>query len=115
MFHSPPPEVLDQIFSQLSPADLRNTRLVCRSFTFVAAQHLFSEVFVSPNQECLQNLECIVSHSTFRQHVRSVIYSEQVLPCYRDFKEWLSHVDSTARALDHLENYYDAYVLRIKH
>ena len=115
MLQSPPPEVLDLIFSELSPADLRNTRLVCRSFTFVAAQHLFSEVFVSPNQECLQNLECIASHSTFRQHVRSVIYSEQVLPFYRDFEEWLSHVDSTAEALDHLENYYDAYVLRIKY
>ena len=110
-----PPEVLDQIFSELSPVDLRNARLVCQSFAPSAARHLFREIFIWPNKECLQNLDKITSHSAFRQHVRSVIYSDTVFPWFRDFNQWYSQLSTSRKTLENPEDYYHAYVLRTQY
>ena len=108
-----PPEILDQIFSELSPVDLRNARLVCQYFVLSAARHLFREVLLCPIKECLQNFDRITSHSSFRQHVRSMIYSERVLPCFEDFDQWKCRLSTSSTASENLEDYYQAYVLRI--
>ena len=113
-----PLEILDQIFNELSPVDLRNARLVCKSFALSAARHLFREIFLCPIKECVQNFDRITSHSTFREHVRSMIYSERVLPWFDDFDQWESRRDTSSTALKNLENlkdYYQAYVLRMNY
>ena len=107
-----PPEILDHVFSELSPVDLRNARLVCQSFAPSAARHLFREVFIWPNKECLQNLDRITSHSVFRKYVRKVIYSERVFPWFGDFYGWYSGLGPSRRTLKDPEDYYQAYVLR---
>lgn len=115
MLDSAPPEILDHIFSELSTADLQNVRLVCHSFSLLAARQLFCEVFVWPNQQCLQNLDHIVSHSTFRQYVRSLVYSEVELPVVESYREWFDYLDSTSKTLDHLGDYHDAYESQIEY
>ena len=115
MLDSAPSEILDHIFTQLSPTDLQNVRLVCHSFSLLAARQLFCEVFVWPNQQCLQNLNHIVSHSTFRQYVKSVVYSEKVLPVHRSYREWFDHLDPTSKSLNDLGDYHDAYEFQIEY
>lgn len=109
-----PPEILDQIFSKLSAVDLRNVRLVCQSFAPSAARHLFREMFIWPNKECLQNLNRITSHSTFRQYVKSVLYSDRVFPWLGGFDHWSSRLDEIdfRRTLKNAKEHYQAYVLR---
>ena len=115
MLDSAPTEILDHIFSELATADLQNVRLVCQSFSLLAARQLFCEVFVWPNQQCLQNLDHIVSHSTFRQYVRSLVYSEVVLPVFWTYREWFDDLDSTTKSLDYLGDYHDAYEFQIEY
>ena len=112
-----PVEILDQILSELSPADLRNARLVCHSYALLAARHLFCEVFVWHNQESLQNVDQILSHSVFGHHVRNVVYSEVSLPHpqYEDFDTWFGNLDHINKKLENLEDYYKAYILRTQY
>ena len=118
MATSAPPEILDQIFSKLSPADLRNIRLVCQSFALSSARHLFRKVLVRPKQECLQNFHNITSHPALRQYVRSLVYKvyrECVFPLYKDFHEWFLELDPSSKTLESLEDYYQAYVVHIEY
>ena len=110
-----PPEILDQVFSELSPVDLQNVRLVCPSFALSAARHLFRKVFIWPNKECLQNLDRITSHPAFRKYVRSVVYSERVFPLFGDFDDWRFRLSTSTKTLENLEDYYQAYVLRTEY
>ena len=110
-----PSEILDHIFSELSPVDLTNVRLVCRSFSLLAARQLFCEVFVWPNRQSLQNLHHIASHPYFRQYVRTMAYSQAALPVYSSYPEWLDQLHSYSRYREHPGGYHEAYEFEIEY
>ena len=68
-----------------------------------------------PNRQSLQNLHHIVSHPDFRQYVRTVAYSQAVLPVHPSYPEWFNHLNSYTRLKEHLGDYYAAYELQIEY
>ncbi|QSZ29611.1 hypothetical protein DSL72_004127 [Monilinia vaccinii-corymbosi] len=71
--HGIPNEIWDRVFSHLSIEDVEPTRLVCKSWSSIAARHLFpSFLILRPDRNDLERLEAIISDAEFRVQINSL-------------------------------------------
>ncbi len=82
------PEVWNIILTDLTTPDLQTARLICRSLALIATPHLFSQVSVWPNRDCLQSLANITSHASLCQPVKTLNYEVGILPRYDNYEDW---------------------------
>lgn len=84
-----PPEVLEQICQQLASEDLKQARLICRSFNLVARRYLFKEVLVRCNLESFRRLSYVARDVTLKRFVRKVYVDHSLLTSqFLNLREW---------------------------
>jgi hypothetical protein len=87
-----PAEVLTGICVLLSRPDLKNVRLVSRSWAAAAQPVLFQTVFLRINLQSFERLHEIARHSTLRKHVTKISYDGRTLDgraARQGFQDWL--------------------------
>jgi hypothetical protein len=87
-----PPEVLAGICVLLSRPDLRNIRLLSRTWDDAAQRILFETVFLRINLQSFERLQDISRHYKLSKHVRIISYDGRTLDGSADrqgFQHWL--------------------------
>ena len=89
-----PVELLHQICEYLPQPDLKNFRLVCTYFRFIAEKFLFRHILLRRNPESFTRLRLIADHLDIRNHVKSLCYDPRLFssPFHKDFETWYSAV-----------------------
>lgn len=88
-FQKCPPEVLHLICDILSPKEIKEVRLACRSLAAVASQYLVPKVTFNSSSESFERLKKIAHHPVFSQYVVHLVYEAHLLPkvhnsqCYK--------------------------------
>ncbi|KAL9622682.1 MAG: hypothetical protein Q9160_002992 [Pyrenula sp. 1 TL-2023] len=88
-FQKCPPEVLHLICDILSPKEVKEVRLACRSLAAVASQYFVPTVTFNSSSESLERLKKIAHHPLFSQYVVNLVYEAHLLPkvhnsqCYK--------------------------------
>lgn len=75
-----PAEIIHLICRFLSPEDIKEARLVCKSLSVIASQYLVDTVTFNSSSDSLTRLKNISQHSLFSQHVVKLIYEANLLP-----------------------------------
>jgi hypothetical protein len=92
-----PPEVQTAICTFLSQSDLKNSRLVSRSWDAAAQRPLFHTITLRINLQSFERLQDIARHPRLRKHVRAIEYECNLLELLdddgrqRNFEDWVTH------------------------
>ncbi|KAI4133559.1 MAG: hypothetical protein LQ347_002124 [Umbilicaria vellea] len=99
-----PRELLDLIFHHVSRADIKNLRLVSKSFDSSASLLLITRVYISSHALDLQVFQNVTGHSTFKRTVKEIVWDDSTfnrqlmdwdLFCYQVMLWWhVSHEDA---------------------
>lgn len=88
-----PSELLLQILAHLCRSDLKIVRSVCRLFSPIAEERLYSTLFLTPNPDSFRRLKCISRHQRLSLYVRALLYSGRWLPeQYDKYETWLTRI-----------------------
>lgn len=76
-----PGEILEQLFSYLSPTDIKAIRQVCRPFCRYSSQFLIDTVIAGSQTKTLERFEEISKHNDFHNNITTVIFSTLSFRC----------------------------------
>ena len=105
-----PPEVQNLIFRDLTKAELKAARLVCKSFDQAAVPFLFDEIFVTAGYSDLDNANLVASR--FGVYVKTITLSsvEYKPMSMEDFRETVEpNTMHLKRTNAHLEHAFEVY------
>ena len=69
-----PNELLSEILQYLNNPDLKKVRLVSRTWSDSAAEHLFTKIFISPHKLNLEVFQALSQHAVLRNYIRELVY-----------------------------------------
>ena len=69
-----PPEVLLEVFRNSGKTELKSARLVCKEWSWCAAEYLFAKLFVSPHKINLETFQLVSQHPILQKCVRHLEY-----------------------------------------
>lgn len=88
-----PPELKQNVCSNLTPKDLKAVRLTNRDLAAAGARYILPTVYVFNRTESFNDLKEIVEHPTFGKHLETIVYDPRRLNAYiDDFTSWRSHL-----------------------
>ena len=86
-----PPELLQQICTNLDRPDLKRFRLVSKNFSFAAEIFLFRQILLKRNVESFMKLRLVAGHPRISKLVNALCYSGMMLSnasLCKDFETW---------------------------
>ncbi|KAH7360249.1 hypothetical protein BKA65DRAFT_603818 [Rhexocercosporidium sp. MPI-PUGE-AT-0058] len=104
-----PSELLIKICQELSRPDLGSLRLTCSLFTSIAAQQLYSIVYLTMSLTSFQSLQRISQHPGLRKYVRVLDIDPRTIcscdydpPCTDTFEDWREDHAGNFEGIDYM-------------
>ena len=79
--------------------DIKQLRLVNRAYAIVAAETLFSEIYLMFKSESFERMRTVSAHPSFAKFVKSIRHEPDRLDHYSDFWDWVNRSPSARPSL----------------